>query len=40
MSKSITFQVRRMNPAPQGSKEYVGKNKKATKLCNKSDDLA
>jgi crossover junction endodeoxyribonuclease RusA len=32
MSKSITFQVRGMNPAPQGSKEYVGKNKNGTAI--------
>jgi crossover junction endodeoxyribonuclease RusA len=32
MSKSITFQVRGMNPAPQGSKKYVGKNKNDTAI--------
>ncbi len=27
MTNAITFEVRGMNPAPQGSKKYVGKNK-------------
>jgi crossover junction endodeoxyribonuclease RusA len=32
VTNAITFEVRGMNPAPQGSKKYVGKNKNGTAI--------